>query len=165
MISLWIYDIIYMMFMNIIFLISVNIIKNYFCRSKKTWVWSLGQEVPLEKGMEAYCTVLAWRIPWTEESGRLQSLGSQRVGHNWICTHLHSINNIFGTHFTPKHIPWELSLRFTLPLALSATLDTDFYSVLLEIHPSFGCWKSTFPLPCWILLISPASKCGHELSP
>ena len=83
---------------------SINIIKNYFCRSRENRVWSLGREDPLEKGMEIYCTILAWRSPWTEESGRLQSSRSQRVGHNWICTHLDSISNISGTHFTPKHI-------------------------------------------------------------
>ena len=41
-----------------------------------------GQEDPLEKEMATYSNILAWRIPWTEEPGRLQSMGSQRVGHN-----------------------------------------------------------------------------------
>ena len=45
-------------------------------------VWSLGQEDPLEKGLETHSSILAWRIPWTEEPGILQSTGSQRVGHN-----------------------------------------------------------------------------------
>ena len=48
----------------------------------KTWVRSLGQEDPLEKGMATHSSILAWRIPWTEEPGGLQSMGSQRVGHN-----------------------------------------------------------------------------------
>ena len=43
---------------------------------------SLGQEDTLEKGMEIQSSILAWRIPWTEEPGRLQSIGSQRVGHD-----------------------------------------------------------------------------------
>ena len=47
-----------------------------------TWVQSLGQEDPLEKGMAAHSSILAWRIPWTEEPGGLQSMGLQRVGHN-----------------------------------------------------------------------------------
>ena len=42
------------------------------------WVQSLGQEDPLEKGMATYYSVLAWRIPWTEEPGGLESMGSQR---------------------------------------------------------------------------------------
>ena len=43
---------------------------------QEAWVQSLGQEDPLEKGMAAHSSVLAWRIPWTEELGRLQSMGS-----------------------------------------------------------------------------------------
>ena len=46
------------------------------------WVLSLGQEDPLEEGMTMYSNMLAWRIPWTEEPGRLRSMESQRVGHN-----------------------------------------------------------------------------------
>ena len=49
----------------------------------ETWVRSLGREVPLEKEMETHSSILAWRIPWTEEPGGLQSTGLQRVGHNW----------------------------------------------------------------------------------
>ena len=45
-------------------------------------VQSLGGEDPLEKEMATHSSILAWRIPWTEELGRLQSMGSQRVGHN-----------------------------------------------------------------------------------
>ena len=46
------------------------------------WVPSLAQEDPLEEGMATHSSVLAWRIPWTEEPGRLLSKGSQRVGHD-----------------------------------------------------------------------------------
>ena len=49
---------------------------------QETQVQSLGQEDPLEKEMATHSSILAWRIPWTEESGRLQSMGSQRVGHD-----------------------------------------------------------------------------------
>ena len=49
---------------------------------KGTEVQSLGQEDPLEEGMATHSGILAWRIPWTEEPGRLQSMGSQRVGYN-----------------------------------------------------------------------------------
>ena len=48
----------------------------------ETRVRSLGREEPLEKGMETHSSVLAWRIAWTEEPGGLQSMGSQRVGHD-----------------------------------------------------------------------------------
>ena len=49
---------------------------------RETWVQSLGWEEPLEKGKATHSSIPAWRIPWTEEPGRLQSLGLQRVGHN-----------------------------------------------------------------------------------
>ena len=49
---------------------------------QETWVQSLNQEDPLEKGMATQSSILAWRIPCIEEPGRLQSMGSQRVGHN-----------------------------------------------------------------------------------
>ena len=45
-------------------------------------IWSLCQEDPLEKGMATHCSILAWRIPWTEDSGGLQSMGSQEVRHD-----------------------------------------------------------------------------------
>ena len=50
----------------------------------ETWVRFLGQEDPLEKEMATHSSILAWRIPWTEEPGGLQSTGSQRVGHHWV---------------------------------------------------------------------------------
>ena len=50
---------------------------------KEMWVRSLGQEDPLEKEMATHFSILAWRIPWTEEPGCLQSRGLQRVGHDW----------------------------------------------------------------------------------
>ena len=49
---------------------------------QETWVRSLGQEDPLEKEMAIHSSTLAWKIPWTEEAGRLQSIGSQRVGND-----------------------------------------------------------------------------------
>ena len=51
---------------------------------QETWVPSLGWEDPLEKGMATHSSILAWRIPWTEEPGGLQSMGSQRVRHDWV---------------------------------------------------------------------------------
>ena len=49
---------------------------------QETWVRSLGREDPLEKEMATHSSTLAWKIPWTEEPGRLQSMELQRVGHN-----------------------------------------------------------------------------------
>ena len=58
---------------------------------QETQVRSLGQEDSLEKGMATHFSIVAWRIPWTEEPGGLQSMGLQRVGH----THTHT-NEFFG---------------------------------------------------------------------
>ena len=49
---------------------------------QETWVQSLGWEDPLEKGLATNTSILAWRIPWTEEPGGLQSIESHRVGHD-----------------------------------------------------------------------------------
>ena len=49
---------------------------------QKTWIQSLGQEDPLEEEMATHSSILAWRIPWTEEPGGLQSMGLQRVRHD-----------------------------------------------------------------------------------
>ena len=58
-----------------------QMVKNLFAMWE-TWVRSLGQEDFLEKGKETHASILAWRIPWTEEPGGLQSTGAQRVGHD-----------------------------------------------------------------------------------
>ena len=50
---------------------------------RETWIQSLGREDPLEKEMATHSSTLAWKIPWMKEPGRLQSVGSQRVGHDW----------------------------------------------------------------------------------
>jgi len=51
---------------------------------QETQVWSLGWEDSQEKGMATHSSILAWRIPWTEEPGGVQSMELQRVGHNWV---------------------------------------------------------------------------------
>ena len=64
---------------------------------QETWVWSLGQEDPLMEGTATHSSILAWRIPWTEKPGGLQSMGSQRVRHNcsdWAYRHIYMVNAI-----------------------------------------------------------------------
>ena len=53
-------------------------------------VQSLGREDPLKEGMAAHSRILAWRVPWTEEPGGLQSTGSQRVRHDGVAEHTHT---------------------------------------------------------------------------
>ena len=66
------------------FLITMAVAQRLKClpAMRETWVPSLGREVPLEKEMATHSSILARRIPWTEEPGGLQSMGSQRVGHD-----------------------------------------------------------------------------------
>ena len=64
---------------------------------RETWVGSLGQEDPLEKEMATHSSILAWRIPWTEKPGGLQSMGPQRGGHNLVTKQL-GLNNAIATH-------------------------------------------------------------------
>ena len=71
-------------------------------------VWSLGQEDPLEKATAPHSNILAWRIPWTEEPGELQSTASQRVGYDW--------SNLARMHTWGTHLPSFL----TFPLASNA---------------------------------------------
>ena len=64
---------------------------------QETWVLSLSREDPLEEGMATHSSILAWRIPWTEEPGRLQSIGSQRVGHDRATnTHHDSVDSCYS---------------------------------------------------------------------
>ena len=71
--------------------------------TQEAWVWSLGQEDPLEEGMATHSSVLAWRNPWTEEPGGPQSLGSQRAGH--ISVWAHTPTNPMFVHEWTLHPP------------------------------------------------------------
>ena len=72
---------------------------------QETWFRSLDLEDPLEKGMVTHSSILAWRIPWTEEPGGLQSMGSQRVRHDWALTHTLFLNLFY---FSILSIPSEI---------------------------------------------------------
>ena len=58
----------------------------------ETWVPSLGQEDPLEKGMATHSSIPAWEIPWAEEPGGLQPMGSQRIGHDLVTKQQHLLD-------------------------------------------------------------------------
>ena len=60
-----------------------------FLGDSVVWVWSVGQKDPLKEEMTTHSSILAWKIPWTEEAGRPQSSGSQRVRHDWAHTCAH----------------------------------------------------------------------------
>ena len=70
---------------------------------RETQVWSLGWEDPLEKEMAIHSSSIAWKIPWTEELGRLQSMGLERVGHDWA-TSIHLTSPLYAE---PHYIKYQ----------------------------------------------------------
>ena len=70
----------------------------------ETWVQSLGWEDPVEKEMATHSSTLAWNIPWTDEPDRLQSMGSQRVGHDWTTSLTHSNSLMHPCHYKPFYM-------------------------------------------------------------
>ena len=74
----------------------------------ETWIRSLGREDPLEKGTATHSSILAWKIPWTEEPGRLQSTGSQRVRHDWATSlHFHRVFDVVSKRHHQTKIGFE----------------------------------------------------------
>ena len=78
---------------------------------QEIWAQSLGWEDLLEKGMATHSSILAWRIPWMEEPGELQSIGSQRVGHDWVTFTSGSRSNTLYMYWLklsgPKFPKWK----------------------------------------------------------
>ena len=104
---------------------------------QETWVPSLGQEDPLKKGMAIHSRILAWRIPWTEEPSRLQSMRSQRVGHNW------ATNTFTFFHFTIEEIlyQWYWVFHFYLSLLNSFHCSPEISYLSLGVHLSTTCFS------------------------
>ena len=93
----------------------------FFFFLAEDWVQSLGWENPLEKEMANHSSVLAWKVPWTEEPGGLQSLWSHRVGHNWA-------TNYWNLFFVST---WRPIGGYSLPFSQSSIKRTQRGS---EIH-------------------------------
>ena len=114
---------------------------------QETWVWSLGGEDPLEKGMATHSSILAWRIPWTEEPGGLQSMGSQRVRTIWatnIHTHILRFSEVkqFTWDHTADKVKWKCLSRvllFEIPWTIhSMNTGVGSLSLLQGIFPNQG---------------------------
>ena len=96
----------------------------------KTWVRSLGQEDPLEEEIATHSNILTWKIPWTEEPGRLQFMGLQRIGDDLATEHAHHklfFLNLFENFVRLKmnfenRIKFYFSSSFTLPFKGSQPL-------------------------------------------
>ena len=91
---------------------------------QEIWVQSLCWEDPLEKGMVTHSSTLVWRIPWTEESVRLQSVGSQRVGQDWVTKFTHTHRHLCHSHIlaivNSAAVNISLHVSFKLVFSLSS---------------------------------------------
>ena len=101
---------------------------------RETWVQFLGQEDLLEKEMAAHSSTLTWRIPWTEEPRGLQSMGWQRVGHDWVTSLKHSMLN----SVSPTHIP---SFSCLSPFILIFWIYIACISIWHHIYVLLASWK------------------------
>ena len=104
---------------------------------RETWVQSLGQEDPLEEEMATCSSTLAWKIPWTEEPGRLQSMGSQRVRDDWT-TSLHFTSDIRFNFCDLDALIWYMSRLLYQPHEVVWELTEITYKVSSAI-PSIKC--------------------------
>ena len=98
----------------------------YLPAMQETWVWSLGQEDPLEEEMATHYNILAWRIPWIEEPGRPKSMGLQRFRHDWATNMLFS----YLGHVFCVFISW-------VPLGLTSSLSSGGCNRWWLWHPMF----------------------------
>ena len=87
---------------------------------QETRVWSLGRKDPLEKGMATHSRILAWTIPWTEEPGGLQSMKSQRIGHDWVTNFKNFTGKSYiydqDCYFGSSYLIWFSSLYPIIPV-------------------------------------------------
>ena len=113
---------------------------------RRDGVWSLGGEDPLEEGMATHFSILAWRIPWTEESGRLQSIGFQRVGHDWSdLTRMHIAKIMLS--FAPSATGNLFASEIFLGLSECDT-ETQSEQMLLVPTDSLSTWELYKPSIC-----------------
>ena len=78
---------------------------------QETWVRSLGWEDPLEKEMATHSSILAWRIPWTEDPGRLQSMGLQRVRHDWLTSLYIKVEILLSPGVSKNTLTFNISFK------------------------------------------------------
>ena len=95
---------------------------------RETQVRFLGWEDPLEKEMATHSSTLAWKIPWTEKPGRLQSIGSRTVGHNWVTS-----SHFISLHFTSQKVLNSASTPFHQKRALTGQWGQDHLRGLWEV--------------------------------
>ena len=112
---------------------------------QETWIRSPGWEDLLEKEMATHSSTLAWRIPWTEEPGGLQSMGSQRVGHDCVTKFHFSMKGIRHMH---THIPYPLDVPFmarpqSRPSTSQGTVFSSLCGLAASLQLSVFKWRCT----------------------
>ena len=132
-------------------------------------VWSLGQEDPLGEGMATHSSILAWRIPWTEEPDRLWSTGSQRTGHDWshlaaaaVFAHVSPIlNENEQASYQPTALPTMASTHLsrslstvTSPSPEALSFSTEILGHLCMLFSSYVCVIPHTAIPCPLLFRS-----------
>ena len=149
--------------------VSCQVAQTVKCLSamQETQVRSLGWEDPLEKEMAAHSSILAWKTPWTAEPGRLPSMGSQRVGHDW--TLLLSVAKP-SKSFMGHLINCGVSLVVQMVKCLSAMQETQVRSLGWEDplekemagHSSILAWKIPWTAEPGRLLSMGSQRVGHS---
>ena len=123
---------------------------------RETWVQSLGWEDPLEKGTTTHSSILAWRITWTEESGRLQSMELQRVGHNWVT---------FTFTFKVTLVVQLVKNLPTLQEIHVQPLDWEYpLEKAMATHSSILAWKNPMDGGAWQPIVYGVTSVGHDLA-
>ena len=125
---------------------------------QETWVRSLGWEDPLEKEMAAHSSILAWRIPWMEEPGGLQSMGSQRVGHDWATSLPFTLTKyfLFNDNNWTQYLKWK-RVRVVFPITCFNYMCTNLNSLN---HRSKGVDNIKFTNPT--SKVKPVSPKGNQ---
>ena len=102
--------------------------KESTCQLQATWVWSLGWEDPLEEEIATHSSILVWRIPWTEEPGSLQSMGSQI--QTWLSdwAHIYLWKHHDNQVTKPSHHPRKFSHASLQPISLFLALGDCWYA-------------------------------------
>ena len=123
----------------------VLMVKNHL-PMQEMWVWSLCREDPLEKEIATHSSILVWKIPWTEETGRLHSMGLQRVGHDWA-TSL-SLSTFFMVHLSQSYMTTREIIALTIRTFVGrviSLLALDWAHAMPKVIPtsSFPTWKIT----------------------